>query len=171
MIDICALPHDNIPARVPFSLHLGPQCGCGGSLGKLHNFRSCRQQGLASTPRNYMPLHCYCVNQWTTSYAITDNMIFTWSWCRVFTLWILISKLYMCLTRKSLLAQQRSQGRGAEFMARVLSFPWDQFVLVDETGSDAQNFARKFGYSLRGMKAEVPSLLVREQRITATPYK
>ena len=120
MIDICALPHDNIPARVPFSLHLGPQCGCGGSLGKLHNFRSCRQQGLASTPRNYMPLHCYCVNQWTTSYAITDNMIFTWSWCRGFTLWILISKLYMCLTRKSLLAQQRSLGRGAEFMARVL---------------------------------------------------
>ena len=35
------------------------------------------------------------------------------------------------------------------------------------TGSDARNFARKFGYSLRGMRAEVPSLLVRGQRSSA----
>ena len=77
----------------------------------------------------------------------------------------------MRLTRKSLLAQQRTLGRRAEFMPRVLSFPRDQFLLVDETGSDAQNLARKFGYSLRGMSTKVPSLLVREQRITATPYK
>ena len=40
-------------------------------------------------------------------------------------------------------------------------------MFVDETGSDARNFARKFGYSLRGMRAEVPSLLVRGQRISA----
>ena len=47
-------------------------------------------------------------------------------------------------------------------MARVLSFPRDQLVFVNETGSDARNFARKFGYSLRGMRAEVPSLLVHD---------
>ena len=73
------------------------------------------------------------------------------------------------LTRKKvcLVAQQRSLERRAEFMARVLSFPRDQLVFVDETGSDARNFARKFGYLLRGMRAEVPSLLVRGQRISA----
>ena len=60
------------------------------------------------------------------------------------------------ITRKKvcLVAQQRSLERRAEFMARVLSFPRGQLVFVDETGSDARNFARKFGYSLRGIRAE-----------------
>ena len=73
------------------------------------------------------------------------------------------------LTRKKirLVAQQRSLDRRAEFMARVLSFPRDMLVFIDETGSDARNFVRKFGYSLRGMRAEVPSLLARGQRISA----
>ena len=73
------------------------------------------------------------------------------------------------LTRKKvrLVAQQRSLERQAEFMARVISFPREQLVYVDETGSDARNFARIFGYSLRGMRTEVPSLLVRGQRISA----
>ena len=54
-------------------------------------------------------------------------------------------------------------------MARMLSFPKDQLanVFVDETGSDARNFVRKFGYSLRGIRAEVPRLLVSGQRISA----
>ena len=73
------------------------------------------------------------------------------------------------ITRKKarLVAQHRSLERRAEFMARVLSFPRSQLVFVDKTGSDARNFARKFGYSLRGIRAEVPSLLVRGQRISA----
>ena len=52
-------------------------------------------------------------------------------------------------TRKKvrLVAQQRSLERRAEFMARVLSFLRDQLGFVDETGSDARNFTRKFGYS------------------------
>ena len=37
--------YNNIPAGVLFSLHLGPQCGCSGFLGKLLYSRSCRQQG------------------------------------------------------------------------------------------------------------------------------
>ena len=40
-------------------------------------------------------------------------------------------------------------------------------MFVDKTGSDARNFARKSGYSLRGMRNEVPSFLVRGQRISA----
>ena len=52
-------------------------------------------------------------------------------------------------------------------LSRVLSFPREQLVFVDETGSDARNFARIFSYPLRGMRAEVPSLLVRGQRISA----
>ena len=72
------------------------------------------------------------------------------------------------LTRRKvrLVAQQRSLARRAEFMARVLFFPQEQLVFVDETGSDARSIAKKFSYSLRGMRAEVPSLLVRGQRVS-----
>lgn len=51
------------------------------------------------------------------------------------------------LTRKKvrLVAQQRSLERQAEFMGRVLSFPQNKLVFVDETSSDVCNFARTFG--------------------------
>ena len=50
----------------------------GGSLGKLHSSRSCRQQGLASTPRNCIRVFALLLCN-STSYAITDNiMMFTY---------------------------------------------------------------------------------------------
>lgn len=50
----------------------------GGSLGKSHSSRSCKQQGLASTPRNCIRVFALLLHN-STSYAITDNiMIFTY---------------------------------------------------------------------------------------------
>ena len=51
----------------------------GGSLGKLHYSRWCRQQGLASSPRKYIRVFALLLHN-STGYAITDNiMIFTYS--------------------------------------------------------------------------------------------
>ena len=52
-------------------------------------------------------------------------------------------------------------------MAQVLLYPRNFFVWVDETGCDARNYMRKFGYSLRGTRAEYHRLLIRGQRISA----
>ena len=41
------------------------------------------------------------------------------------------------------------------------------FVWVDETGSDARNYMRKFGFSLRGMRAECHRIILRGERISA----
>ena len=53
----------------------------GGSLGKLHYSRSCRQQGLASSPRKYIRVFALLLHN-STSYAITDNDIHI-QWHRV----------------------------------------------------------------------------------------
>ena len=73
------------------------------------------------------------------------------------------------LTRKKVrqVALQRSLCTRALFMAQVLSFPREFFVWVDETGSDARTYAGKFGYSLKGTRAECHRILVRGQRISA----
>ena len=70
------------------------------------------------------------------------------------------------------IAQQRSADARAQFMARVLSpgFIRSMFVFVDETGSDARNYMRKFGYSLRGMRTECPRFLARGHRLSAIDY-
>jgi len=50
----------------------------GGSLGKSHSSRSCKQQGLASTPWNCIRVFALLLHN-STSYTITDNiMIFTY---------------------------------------------------------------------------------------------
>ncbi len=73
------------------------------------------------------------------------------------------------LTRKKirLVAAQRSMDYRATYMATALSFPREAFVFVDETGSDARNYIRKFGYSLRGLRAESHCRLSRGHRISA----
>ena len=55
-------------------------------------------------------------------------------------------------TRKKIrqVAKQRSEVLRGLFMARVLQFPREFFIWVDETGSDRRDQIRKFGYSLRG---------------------
>ena len=72
-------------------------------------------------------------------------------------------------TRKKIrhVALQRNTELRALFMAQALSFPREFFVWVDETGSDARNYMRKFGFSLRGMRAECHRIIVRGERISA----
>ena len=72
-------------------------------------------------------------------------------------------------TRKKIrqVALQRNTSSRASFMAQVLLYPRNFFVWVDETGCDARNYMRKFGYSLRGTRAEYHRLLIRGQRISA----
>ena len=59
-------------------------------------------------------------------------------------------------TRKKIrhVALQCSTELRALFMAQAPSFPREFFVWVDETGSDARTYMRKFGFSLGGMRAE-----------------
>ena len=72
------------------------------------------------------------------------------------------------LTRKKmrLVAAQRRSDYRAAYMARALSFEREMLVFVDETGSDARNYTRKFGYSLHGLRAESHHILSRGQRIS-----
>ena len=70
------------------------------------------------------------------------------------------------LTRKvRMIALQRCEYLRAIFMAEVLLYSRDQFVWIDESGCDARNYRRKFGYSLRGTRAECDHLLVRGKKI------
>ena len=72
-------------------------------------------------------------------------------------------------TRKKvrMVALQRSEYLRAMFMAEVLLYRRDQFVWIDESGCDARSYRRKFGYSLRGTRAECDHLLVRGKRISS----
>ena len=72
-------------------------------------------------------------------------------------------------TRKKvrMIALQRSEYLRAMFMAEVLLYRRDQFVWIDESGCDARNYRRKFGYSLRGTRVECDHLLVRGKRISS----
>jgi len=52
-------------------------------------------------------------------------------------------------------------------MAQSTLLRRDMFVWVDETGSDAKDHIRRFGYALRGMTPQSHCLLAREKRVNA----
>ena len=66
-------------------------------------------------------------------------------------------------------ASQRSDTLRAQFMAQVSVYDPSMLVWLDETGTDARNTIRKYGYSLRGMPLCDQRLLVRGKRYTAIP--
>ena len=72
-------------------------------------------------------------------------------------------------TRKKVqqVARQRSVEYRAAFMAQVLQYEPGYFVWVDETGSDAKNHIRKFGYALCGQPPIYHRFLARGKRISA----
>ena len=49
----------------------------------------------------------------------------------------------------------------------ISQFTADYFVWVDETGSDARNHIRKYGYALRGIASTYHRILCRGRRISA----
>ena len=72
-------------------------------------------------------------------------------------------------TRKKVqtIAKQRSVQYRSIFRAHVLQFTPNHFVWVDETGSDARNHIRKYGYAMRDITPVYHRLLARGRRISA----
>ena len=72
-------------------------------------------------------------------------------------------------TRKRVrqIAAQRSYALHGAYMAQCTLFRRDMFVWVDETGSDARDYIRRFGYALRGMTPTSHRLLARGKRVNA----
>ena len=72
-------------------------------------------------------------------------------------------------TRKKIqqVARQRSVEYRAAFMAHVLQCDPEYFVWVDETGSDAKNHIRKFGYALCGQTPIYHRFVARGKHISA----
>ncbi len=72
-------------------------------------------------------------------------------------------------TRKKIrqVATQRCGLLRGAFLAHCFTFTADQFVWVDETGSDARNHIRKFGYAVRGMTPVAHRFLSRGRRTNA----
>ena len=71
------------------------------------------------------------------------------------------------ITQKKIqqVALQRCYTLRGAFMAQCLLFNPDQFVFIDETGSDARDHIRKYGYALA--PAQNKRLLSRGQRVNA----
>ena len=72
-------------------------------------------------------------------------------------------------TRKKIrnVALQRSYSLRGAFMSQCFMFNVNQFVWIDETGSDARDQSRKYGYSLRGQAPVVHRFLSRGKRVNA----
>ena len=64
-------------------------------------------------------------------------------------------------------AKQRCVVFRAAFLSQALQFSSDMFVWIDESGSDARNHIRKFGYALRGMTPTYHRKLGRGKRVSA----
>lgn len=65
------------------------------------------------------------------------------------------------------IALQRCYALRGAYMAQSTLFRRDMFVWVDETGSDARDHTRRFGYALRGMTPQSHHLLARGKRVDA----
>lgn len=73
------------------------------------------------------------------------------------------------LTRKKIryIALQRCSNMRAEFIARISFYPVEQLIWVDETGCNAKDHTRKFGYALKGETPVYHRLLVRGKRVSS----
>ena len=73
------------------------------------------------------------------------------------------------LSRKKLrhVATQRCDLLRGQFLAQCFNFTADMFVWVDESGSDARNHARRYGYSIRGTTPVTHHFLSRGKRLNA----
>ena len=67
-----------------------------------------------------------------------------------------ICQMFKCygLTRKRVrqIASQRCDALRGAFMSQCCLFTRDKFVWVDETGSDARDHIRRYGYAIRGCR-------------------
>ena len=65
------------------------------------------------------------------------------------------------------MAKQRCVEFRAAFIAQISQFDFRCFVWVDETGSDARNHIRKFGYEFRGLTPHYHRFFARGKRVSA----
>ena len=72
-------------------------------------------------------------------------------------------------TRKKLqqIALQQSTLLRGKFMATTMLYKREQFVWLDETGSDNRTYLRKYGYAIKGERPRCRQLLCRGERISA----
>ena len=73
------------------------------------------------------------------------------------------------LSRKKIrqIALQRCDSLRGTFMAQTFLLRREMFVWIDETGSATRDAIRKYGYALRGMRAEYHRVLTRGKRVNA----
>ena len=73
------------------------------------------------------------------------------------------------ITRKKIrqVATQRCNLLRGAFLAQCFNFSADKYVWIDETGSDARNHIRKFGYAISGATPVSYQLLSRGKRTNA----
>lgn len=64
-------------------------------------------------------------------------------------------------------ARQRCVIFRADYVARIMQYPKRSLVFVDETGCDARNHIRKFGYALKGEPPVYHRFLVHGKRVSA----
>ena len=67
-------------------------------------------------------------------------------------------------------ALQQDKHLRERFSSEVSVYTTGMFIFIDETGSDARNKLRKYGYSISGIPAKNHTYLVRGERISAIAY-
>ena len=73
---------------------------------------------------------------------------------------------FTCQRLRTVALQQDRMPR-EQFSCEVSVYATVMFVFVDETGSDARNKQRRYGYSIRGKPAKNQTLLVGGERVSA----
>ena len=77
-----------------------------------------------------------------------------------------VTQILVILVYRYTASQRCNESRG-RFIAHAMMYKRDQFVWIDETGSDNRNFMRKYGYALCGQTPTSSRFLIRGDRISA----
>ena len=93
----------------------------------------------------------------------------TEKWVHASTICRTIKEQGLTHKRVRTIALRQSEARRIQYMAEISLFHPDMLIWIDETGSDRRNSIQKYGYSLRGMPAQVFQLRVGGKRISAIP--
>ena len=110
---------------------------------------------ILETPTLYLHEICQTIQE-VTSISVSQATI-----CRLLTQYGFSRK------KVKQVALQRCYKLCGAFMAHCSLFSRDQLVWVDETGSNARDHARKFGYAIRGCTPVTHRLLERGKRVNA----
>ena len=108
---------------------------------------------ILETPTLYLHEICQTIQE-MTSISVSQATI-----CR------LLKRYGFSRKKVKQVALQRCYELRGAFMAQCSLFSRDQLVWVGETGSNAKDYARKFGYAIRGCTPVTHRLLARGKRV------